>query len=147
MWNCIFCDIVSWKIPSTKIWEDENFYAFLDLFPNCRGQSLVIPKNHRDSKIFEMNDDEYMKLMHASKVVAGLLKNKLWVERTGMIIEGMWVNHAHVKLYPMHGLSDNWKPIESSEKVFYENYPWFLTTHIWEQASIEELTKIQKTII
>ena len=43
-------------------------------------------------------------------------------------MEGMGVNHLHIKLYPMRGLDKDWQPVESDEKVFYNNYPGFLTT-------------------
>jgi histidine triad (HIT) family protein len=57
--NCIFCKIVNHDIPSQKIWENEEFYAFLDLSPNCKGQSLIIPKKHYDSDLFEVKDEGF----------------------------------------------------------------------------------------
>jgi histidine triad (HIT) family protein len=85
--DCLFCKIVSSEIPSTKIWESDSHVAFFDIFPNCYGQTLVIPKKHFDSKIFEMPEDAYSDLLKASKKVANLLKKKLQLERVGMIVE------------------------------------------------------------
>ena len=57
--NCIFCKIVKGEIPSVKIWEDKNYLAILDINPNVEGMTLVIPKKHFDSYVFEMKDKEY----------------------------------------------------------------------------------------
>ena len=145
--DCLFCNIIAWEIPSSKIWEDEKHYAFLDLFPNCYWQTLVIPKNHHNSQIFEMKDTEYGELLLASKKVSTLLKKSLNVERIWMIMEWMWVNHAHIKLYPMHGLDATWTPNESSSTEYYEEYPGHLTTKMWEMLSPEKIKSIQKHII
>ena len=82
MENCIFCKIINEEIPSVKIWEDENFLAVLDKFPNVKGMSLVIPKKHFDSYVFDMKDNDYSELMIATKKVAKLLDKKLKVKRT-----------------------------------------------------------------
>jgi len=60
MENCVFCSIVSGKIPVAKIWEDEKFLAFLDNRPNTPGMTLVIPKQHYDSYIFNLEDDFFL---------------------------------------------------------------------------------------
>lgn len=147
MSDCLFCKILAWEIPSSKIWEDKNYYAFLDLFPNCYWQTLVIPKKHHSSQVFEMWDSEYSELLLASKYVSALLKSSLEVERIGIIIEWMWVNHAHIKLYPMHGLDKNWTANESASSEYHETYPGYLTTKMWEMLSPEKIKSIQKHII
>ena len=145
--NCIFCKIVNKDIPSQKIWENDEFYAFLDLQPNCKWQTLVIPKKHYDSDLFAINDEWfYGRYMKAIDEVVNLLKKSLWVVRVGMIMEGMWVNHLHIKLYPMRWLDKEWKPVEAEEKVFYDIYPGFLTTKMWEALSQEELAKVANEI-
>ncbi len=146
--NCIFCKIVNHDIPSQKIWENEEFYAFLDLSPNCIWQTLIIPKKHYDSDLFLVNDKEfYGRYLAAAQEVVELLKKGLGVVRVWMIMEGMWVNHLHIKLYPMRGLDKDWKPMETEENVFYENYPGFLTTKMWKALSQEELANVAKEIL
>lgn len=145
--DCLFCKIVAGDIPSHKLRENEEFYAFLDLFPNCKGQTLVIPKKHFDSDLFMIEDPTfYARYLAAVRMVAHLLKGKLGVERVGMIMEGMGVNHLHIKLYPMRGLSNDWKPEVSDEEVFYEKYPGFLTTKVGAMASQEELSALGKVL-
>lgn len=81
MTDCIFCKIVAGELPSTSVWEDDDYYAFFDIFPNCKGQTLVIPKKHYDSQLFEMSDDAYSDLLVAAKKVANLLKKSFEVQR------------------------------------------------------------------
>lgn len=138
--DCIFCKIITREIPSHQFWENKEFMAFLDLFPNCKGQTLVIPKKHFDSDLFVIEDSAFLSRYFAAvHEVAILLKSKLGVERVGMIMEGMGVNHLHIKLYPMWGLSDEWKPEVSNDEVFFEIYPGFLTTKVGAMVSQEEL--------
>jgi len=144
---CIFCKIISWEIPSYKIRENKNFIAILDIFPNCKWQTLLIPKKHYDSDLFEINDKElYKDVILATDEVVQILKKKLNVQRVWMIMEGMWVNHLHIKLYPMHWLNWEWKENIWWEKVFFENYPGYITTEVWEQADFDELANIQSEI-
>ena len=75
MKDCIFCKIARGEIPSVKIWEDKDFFAFLDMSPIKPGHTLVIPKEHSDYA-FDMNDENYSALLLASKKVAELLKEK-----------------------------------------------------------------------
>lgn len=146
--NCIFCKIVNGDIPSQKIWENDEFYAFLDLCPNCKWQSLIIPKKHYDSDLFLVNDEEfYGRYIAAAQEVVELLKKNLGVVRVWMIMEGMGVNHLHIKLYPMWNLDHEWRPVEAEEKVFFKHYPGFLTTKMWESLSQEELASVAKQIL
>jgi diadenosine tetraphosphate (Ap4A) HIT family hydrolase len=93
--DCIFCKIVKGEIPSAKIWEDKKHIAILDVFPNTKGMTLVITKNHYDSYAFDMSDAAYKELMVAAKKVGKILDRKLKVNRTAMVLEGMGVNHVH----------------------------------------------------
>ena len=73
--DCLFCKIVAREIPSYKVWENEEFYAFLDLFPNCKGQTLVIPKEHFDSDFFLIDDSDFaQRYFLAIREVVELLK-------------------------------------------------------------------------
>src|SRR4030042_6157308 len=100
--DCIFCKIVKGDIPSVKVWEDEKHLAILDINPNTEGMTLIITKEHYDSDFTDMQDKPYKDLMITSKKIAKLLKKKLKVSRVASVIEGLGVNHIHVKLYPIY---------------------------------------------
>lgn len=99
--NCIFCRIAKGEIPCEKVWEDKDFIAFLDIQPAAEGMTLVIPKKHLDSYIFENKDLDIHKLMSAAKKVATLLKKSLVVDRVIAVFEGLEVEHLHLKLFPL----------------------------------------------
>ncbi len=144
--DCIFCKIIKGEIPSAKVWEDKKHIAILDVFPNTRGMTLVIPKNHYDSYAFDMSDKSYSELMLASKKVGKLLDKKLKVIRVAMVAEGMGVNHAHMKLYPMHGINKNYKEVWHTDEVYFETHPGYVLTKHGPKANPEELKKLAKMI-
>jgi len=144
--DCIFCKIAKGEIPCAKIWEDDKHIAFLDKFPNVRGMALVIPKKHFDSYAFDMEDNELCNLIKASKKVARLLDKKLNVKRTAMVMEGLGVNHVHIKLYPLYGLQDNFKEIWAKDRKYFECYEGYVSTQQGPEKSIEELNKLASEI-
>lgn len=146
MEDCIFCKIVKGEIPCHKIYEDDEFLAFLDIYPNTDGMTLVLSKKHYDSYAFDMPEEEYLKLMKVTKRVAELLDKKLNVKRTAMVMEGMGINHVHIKLYPMHGLEDKNQVMEAKEKVFFEKYPGYITTLMGHEADHKKLAELAKKI-
>lgn len=85
--DCVFCKIVAGEIPCAKVWEDDHFLAFLDLYPNRPGMTLVIPKSHHGSEIFSMDDQVLSDYFLAVKTVANILKKGMNVERIGMVVE------------------------------------------------------------
>ena len=148
MENCIFCKIVRGEMPSHKIWEDDRHLAFLSIFPNTEGFSVVIPKAHYSSYAFTAPDEVLSELVLATKKVAKLLDEKLEdVGRTGMIFEGFGVDHLHAKLFPMHGtISPDWKPIESKVEKYFEKYEGYISSHDYERADDEKLAKLAEKI-
>lgn len=104
MSNCIFCSIISGEIPSHKIYEDSDFYAFLDIFPASKGHTLVIPKEHH-ADIHAMPADVYAGMAGIAKTVADLLMEKLSSEGTTIFQMNRaagWqtVFHAHMHVIP-----------------------------------------------
>lgn len=144
--NCIFCKIINGKIPSVKIWEDENFIAILDVNPNVEGMTLVLTRSHYDSYAFDMPNNEYTEFFIASKKVAKLLEKGLSVKRVAMVMEGLGVNHAHIKLYPIYGLDEKFKEIWAKDKVYFDRYCGYISTQLGPEKSIDELNKVADKI-
>ncbi|WP_407556550.1 HIT family protein [Winogradskyella sp. 4-2091] len=101
----LFTKIISGEIPSYKVAETEDFYAFLDINPNSKGHTLCIPKKEVD-KIFDLDEDTYARLMQFSRKVAIALEKSIPCERIGMSVIGLEVPHAHVHLIPLHSMDD-----------------------------------------
>ncbi|WP_058912490.1 HIT family protein [Entomohabitans teleogrylli] len=142
---CIFCQIVAGQAPCHKIWEDDRHLAFLSIFPNTEGFSVVIPKQHHPSYAFDLDDRVLTELMLATKKVARLLDSAFPdVGRTGMFFEGFGVDHVHSKLSPMHGTGDlaQWQPIESRQTTFFSQYPGYLSSHDCGRADDEKLAAL-----
>lgn len=147
--DCIFCQIVSGKAPSHRVWEDEDHLAFLSIFPNTEGFSIVIPKKHYSSYIFDLPDEVMSKLMIATKKVAKLLDTKLEdVGRTGLMFEGFEIDHVHAKLFPMHGTkSKDWKPILSPGNLkYFLKYEGYISSHSHIRADDKVLATLAKKI-
>lgn len=145
--DCIFCKIISGEIPSYKIYEDKDFIGILDIFPGTKGMSLLIPKEHYDSYIFEMPDDVYTDFVLTAKKLGKSIDEKLNVKRTALVMEGMGVNHAHIKLYPLHGLGENFEAITPDEKKYSKKYEGYISTLMGPKADDEELKEIQKLFL
>lgn len=148
MENCIFCKIVAGEAPCHKIWEDDRHLAFLSIFPNTEGFSVVIPKKHHPSYAFDTPDEVLSALVLAAKKVGKLLDAKLDdVGRTGLIFEGFGVDHLHAKLFPMHGTKlAEWQPIKSDQKTYFEKYQGYISSHDYERADDEKLATLAKII-
>ncbi|HNV43878.1 MAG: HIT domain-containing protein [Spirochaetes bacterium] len=144
--NCIFCKIVDGEIQSAKIFEDEEFIAILDTMPNTYGMTLILPKKHYDSYIFEMPDQFYLKLMIFTKKVVKILEKGLNVNRVAMVMEGMGINHAHIKLYPLHGVEKEFKQILAKDTIFFEKYEGYICTKSGKKVSFDELNNIANKI-
>ena len=101
----IFTKIVSGEIPSYKLAEDNNYLAFLDINPNAKGHTLVIPKKE-SNKLFDLDQKEYLDLMSFSYRVAKAIEKTVPCKRIGMSIIGLEVPHVHVHLIPINTMSD-----------------------------------------
>lgn len=146
--NCIFCNIVKGEAPCHKIWEDEKHLAFLSIFPNTEGFSVVITKEHYPSYAFDLPEEVLLELVKATKKTARLLDSKLEdVGRTGMIFEGFGVNHVHAKLFPMHGTKmTEWKPIPSNVDKYFDTYEGYISSHNYKRGDDTKLAELAKRI-
>lgn len=112
----IFSKIISGEIPSYKVAENKDFIAFLDINPNAKGHTLVVPKKE-ENKIFDLSRDEYQKLMDFSYTVAKALEKAVPCKRVGMSVIGLEVPHVHVHLVPLNEMAD----IQFAQKVALSN--------------------------
>ena len=147
--KCVFCNIVNGVLPCHKIWEDDEHLAFLSIFPNTKGFSVVITKEHISSYAFEQEDKVLTKLILAIKSVALLLDESLaGVGRTGMFFEGYGIDHLHSKLFPMHGTGNksDFKNIESKLNKYFYTYEGYISSHDCHRADDEELKQLASKI-
>lgn len=125
--STLFSKIIAGEIPSYKIYEDEQTYVFLNIRPQVKGHTLVVPKievDHWD----DVPEDYFNHMWRASQFVAKILKEKLGCTRVGIIVAGFGVPHTHIHLIP----------IESEED---------LDIHKSHDATPEELKEVQAMLV
>ncbi len=142
--KCVFCEIVAGNMPAASFWENSEFLAFLSIDPNTAGFSCVIPKAHFDSDVLKLPDDVLQRFIIAAKEVAHLLERYYAdVGRVGLIMEGTGINHAHIKLAPMHGTEHmkrgEWRQYQSDQNRWFETYEGWLSSAGGPSGDREEL--------
>ena len=104
--STIFTRIAKGEIPSYKVAESEDFYAFFDIAPMAMGHTLVIPKHTEDDYIFNLDDPTYIGLCAFAKKVAQAIKTAIPCKRVGVAVLGMEVPHTHIHLVPLNVEAD-----------------------------------------
>ena len=119
--SSIFTKIIKGEIPSYKVAENDHYFAFLDINPNSKGHTLVVPKKE-DDRLFDLSEAEYLSLMKFSYKVAKAIAKAVPCERVGMSVIGLEVPHVHVHLIPLHSMADaNFSKTEKlSPELFQE---------------------------
>ena len=145
MKKCRLCQIIKTRCEPI-IWENSEFYAVLDCFPNTKGMTLVVSKKHYPSYIFDLSDKFCQKFITATKKVAKILDKKLGVQRTAMVMEGTGINHAHIKLYPLYGLNQQFEEHWSNKITFFNNYKGYITTQLGPKISEKTLKHLVSKI-
>lgn len=102
----IFSKIAAGEIPSYKVAESEDFYAFLDINPMAKGHTLVIPKHVEDDYIFHLDEKTYEGLWAFARKVAKALGTAVPCKRVGVAVLGMEVPHTHIHLVPLQTEGD-----------------------------------------
>ena len=102
----IFTKIANGEIPSYKVAESNDYYAFLDINPLAKGHVLVIPKKIEDDYIFNLPVDVYDGLWDFARKVAIAVKTAIPCKRVGVAVLGMEVPHTHIHLVPLNAESD-----------------------------------------
>ncbi len=118
----IFTKIINGEIPSYKVYEDERFYAFLDIFPLREGHTLLVPKQETDY-LFDLPDDLLGEMNIVAKRIAKGMEQIVDCERIGMAVIGLEVPHAHIHLVPINGVHDidfSQPKLEFTEEEFKE---------------------------
>jgi len=144
MEECVFCKIVKGELPSHKVYEDEEHLAFLDIYPLVKGQTLVITKKHYPSYQFELPDEVYTKLLLVAKKVGRAIDQSLGSVRTFLVIEGLLVNHVHVKLYPVFKVNKSSARVRRKEVEKW--YSGYIITTPGPRADDSELSQIAEKI-
>jgi diadenosine tetraphosphate (Ap4A) HIT family hydrolase len=153
--KCVFCEIVSGNIPTCSFWENNEFLAFLSIDPNTEGFSCVIPKQHFGSDVLKMPDASLQNFILAAKEVAKLLEGFYSdVGRIGLIMEGTGIDHAHIKLVPMHGTEHmkrgEWKQYLSGQEHWFSTYEGWISSaggpNI-DREKLKELANQLKTFV
>ena len=125
--NGIFCKIANGEIPSTTLYEDEDFRVILDLGPATRGHALLLPKNHF-ANLFELDDETAQKAILVAKKMAGKMKDALGADGFNLVqnngeAAGQTVFHFHMHLIPRYE-NDNagilWEPGETTPEDMAE---------------------------
>ena len=101
----IFTKIIRGEIPSYKIAEDDQFFAFLDIFPLREGHVLVVPKTEIDN-LFDLGEDYLSKLLLFARPIAKAIERSFPCNRCGISVIGLEVPHAHVHLIPINSSND-----------------------------------------
>jgi histidine triad (HIT) family protein len=124
--DCIFCKIVRGEMPSYKVYEDELFLGFLDIFPLSKGNVLLIPKHHHRW----VNDvPEFGLYWEAAKKISQSIEKNLAATSISYFTFGEEVPHAHIRIIPRYSSDDT-----------------YFTLHEPKKYSPEEMKKIQEQI-
>lgn len=105
MGTCVFCDIIKGVEPAHRVWESEEFLAFLTRRPCNPGHTVLIPKVHVDY-VFDLEDPLYSSIFRAARQLAEPIRQATGAARTGIAVEGFSVPHVHLHLVPLHGVSE-----------------------------------------
>ena len=125
--NCIFCKIANGEIPSTTLYEDEDFRVILDLGPATRGHALLLPKEHYQD-LFALDDETASKVLVTAKKVAGKIKKAMGADGFNLVqnngeAAGQTVFHFHVHVIPRYEggpVIAGWEPGKEDPEVLAE---------------------------
>ena len=150
--KCPFCEIASGGLQTPGIfWQNDEFMAFLAIDPNTEGFSCVIPKKHFGSDVLKMPDNILQRFVIASQKVAQILEGFFNdVGRVGLIMEGTGIDHAHIKLVPMHGTENlkngTWKQVLSGKEFWFDKYEGWISSGSGPKANPEKLKQLAEAL-
>lgn len=149
--KCIFCEIIAKRIDAGIYWENDEFMAFLATFPSTEGFSCVVPKTHFGSDVLKMPDDVLQRFILTVKEVSSVIENYYAdVGRVGLMMEGTGIDHAHIKLMPLHGTEHlkrgEWKQALSTSEVWFDTYKGYITSQDGPDVPLEKLKELAEKI-
>lgn len=150
--ECIFCKIIDGAIKTPGVfWEDDEFMAFLSTWPSVEGFTVLVPKEHYGSDCLAMPDDILQKFIIAAKKVSKVLLRYFEnVGRVGIIMEGTGIDHAHIKLVPMHGTGHMkkgiWKQYLSGRSDYFEKYEGYIISTDGPKADEQKIRKLAENL-
>jgi len=135
-----------------KFWENDKYVAWLSPFPNTEGFTVVIPKKHYSSDVLKMPDSALTDFVLEAKKISKHLIDKLNdVGRVGLIMEGTGIDHAHIKLVPLHGTGymkkGEWRQIHSEINTYFEKYIGYISSHDELRAEEEKIRALAKKLM
>lgn len=145
MQETIFDKIIKNEVPSWKVFEDDNYLAFLTPFASTPGITIVIPKIYPGDYIFSLDDETYNGLMKATKKVAHALE-KAFDTKVALVFEGTGVPHVHAKLYPMHNVYSFDESTMPQDTIFHDDYLGYITTQSGPMMDSKQLDEIKEKI-
>lgn len=143
----IFDDIVSGEMKSWTIWQDEDYIAFLSIFPNTPGHTVVAKKDNPGDYVFSVDDESFDGIMKASRTVAKILEKAFNTDRVGLIFHGLGVPHLHAQLVPFHANLDHDQEIAAKFRQVHPEFTEHLTSSDGPKMDDEELDKILANIL
>jgi len=150
--KCIFCEIINGNIQTPGIfYEDKKYMAFLSTWPSVEGFSVVVPKKHYGSDVLAMPDKKLQEFVVAAKHVSNILLHHFAeVGRVGLIMEGTGVDHAHIKLVPMHGTGHMkqgvWKQYLSGRSDYFTKYEGYIISTDGPKADVDMLKELAEKL-
>ncbi|MBI2004729.1 HIT family protein [Patescibacteria group bacterium] len=149
--KCVFCEIANGHLPAAIFWEDREFLAFLSIDPNTEGFSCVIPKQHYGSDVLKMPDEILIRFVLVAKKISEILENYYTdVGRVGLVMEGTGIDHAHIKLIPLHDTEHmkrgEWKQYLSKQNHWFDTYEGWVSSAGGPLIDREELKVLAEKI-
>lgn len=149
---CPFCEIAAGRMQTPGVfWENDEFIAFLSIDPNTEGFSCVIPRAHFGSDVLKMPEDVLQRFIIAAKNVAQVLEQHFEdVGRVGLMMEGTGIDHAHIKLAPLHGTENlkrgEWQQFLSGKEFWFEKYEGWICSGGGPKADHEKLKELAEKL-
>lgn len=139
--GCVFCKIINGELESSKVYEDDDILAFMDIFPVREGQVLVIPKKHIDH-FSDIPDELAAKIFTKAHQISKNIRIKLNPERMGLIVHGYGVAHAHMIVLPQYHEDD----ITSAQMAEIKDNKVIFTMNNLPKVTRDDLNKMAETI-
>jgi histidine triad (HIT) family protein len=145
MKDCVFCKIVAGELPSQKLFETDDILGILDRYPIIPGQALLISKKHETSYFANMPDKLSKNFLKLGKKTAKAITKGLGIKRTTFMIEGLDIDHAHIKIFPVYSLERYAESMGSGKQELTNEQLKHLADKIRKEVDFNAHSSAQKT--